>query len=122
MIKKIYRLQEKEIKKVLKFKKPFFSYWLIANYIENKLPYSRFALFLSGKNCKTAVSRNFFRRKFYNLSSAYMQKWNYDIVVIPKKWKTFDKKDNLAIVEFEKDINFLYKNIFREKKINNLKV
>ena len=52
MIKKIYRLKENEIKKVLKFKKPFFSYNLVANFIPNKLPYSRFAIFLSSKHAK----------------------------------------------------------------------
>jgi len=112
MIKKIYRLKESEIKKVLKYKKPFFSYNLIANIIDNKLPYSRFALFLSWKHVKTAVSRNYFRRLFYNISSDYILKWSYDIVVIPKKWKIFDKKDKAIILEFENDLKFIFKKVF----------
>lgn len=112
MIKKIYRLKENEIKKVLKYKKPFFSYNLIANIITNKLEYSRFALFLSWKNTKTAVSRNYFRRLFYDISKEYIDKWKFDIVIVPKKWKFFDKKDKTSILEFENDIRFIYKKIF----------
>lgn len=112
MIKKIYRLKENEIKKVLKYKKPFFSYNLIANIIDNKLPYSRFALFLSGKHVKTAVSRNLFRRLFYENAWKYIEKWNFDIVVIPKKWKIFDKKDKAIILEFENDLKFIFKKVF----------
>jgi ribonuclease P protein component len=111
MIKKIYRLKEREIKKVLKFKKPFFSYNLIANLIKNNLWYNRFALFLSHKNTKTSVSRNFFRRKMYNLVSDSIQKSSFDIVFIPKKWKTFDKKKKEDILGFENDISFLIKKI-----------
>lgn len=112
MIKKIYRLKENEIKKVLKYKKPFFSYNLIANIANNNLPYSRFALFLSGKHVKTAISRNYFRRLFYNNTQNYLDKWSFDIVVIPKKWKIFDKKDKAIILEFENDLQFMFKKIF----------
>lgn len=114
MIKKIYRLNENEIKKVLKFKKPFFSYWLIANTTSNRLPYSRFALFLSGKQVKTAISRNYFRRLFYSTCSTYIESGNYDIVIVPKKWKIFDKKDKMIILEFENDLKFLFKKIFNK--------
>jgi ribonuclease P protein component len=111
MIKKIYRLKEKEIKKVLKFKKPFFSYNIIANYIKNNLWYNRFAILLSHKNTKTSVSRNFFRRKMYTLVSNSIYKSSFDIVFVPKKWKTFDKKKKEDILGFENDISFLIKKI-----------
>ncbi len=115
MIRKVNRLKEKEIKKVLKHRKPFFSYNLVANYCTNWLPYSRFAIFLSWKNCKTSISRNFFRRRFYDESSNYVSKWWMDIVLMPKKWKVFDKKTPECIVEFRKDLKFIYKNIFDNK-------
>ncbi len=114
MIKKIYRLKEKEVKKVLKFKKPFFSYSFIANVIKNNLWYNRFAIFLSKKNTKTAVSRNFFRRKMYDISYNFINKWSCDIVFVPKKWKIFDKKDKENILWFENDILFLLKTIFKK--------
>lgn len=112
MIKKIYRLNESSIKKVLKYKKPFFSYNIVANVTKNNLWFSRFAIIIGWKNTKTAVSRNFFRRKFYDLVKDNINKWNLDIVFVLKKWKIFDKKDKTIIVEFEKDINFLLKKMF----------
>ena len=112
MIKKQFRLSEKEVKKVLKYKKPFFSYWLIGNVASNKLGFSRFAILLSWKNTKTSVCRNFFRRKFYDLSMDFIEKWSFDILIVPKKWKIFDKTNKEDILEFEKDILFLFKKIF----------
>jgi hypothetical protein len=46
MIKKIYRLKEREVKKVLKFSKPFFSYAIVLNYKQNKKKYNRFAIII----------------------------------------------------------------------------
>lgn len=112
MIKKIYRLNESSLKKVLKYKKPFFSYWFIANVATNRLPHSRFAIMLSTKNTKTSVNRNFFRRKFYDLVADYINSGSFDIVFVPKKWKTFDKRIEASIVEFENDILFSLKKIF----------
>ncbi len=114
MIKKIYRLNENEVKKVLKFKKPFFSYSIVANTAANRLWHSRFAIVLGAKTCKTAVSRNFFRRKYFDLVSDYALKWNTDMVCVIKKWKILDKKDETAILDFEKDMKFLLKNIFKQ--------
>ena len=37
MIKKVYRLKEKEVKKVLQKGKPFFSYNIVSNTIPNTL-------------------------------------------------------------------------------------
>jgi hypothetical protein len=42
MIKKIYRLKEREVKKVLSKRKPFFSYGIVLNIFKNKLDYNRF--------------------------------------------------------------------------------
>lgn len=112
MIKKIYRLKENEIKKVLKYKKPFFSYWFIANYLDNRMPISRFWIILWSKNCPSWVWRNFWRRKFYDLVSKHCEKGWKDIVFVPKKWKAFDKNSAESIVEFEKDVNFIIKKIY----------
>jgi hypothetical protein len=46
MIKKIYRLKEREVKKVLKFSKPFFSYNIVLNVKQNKKKYNRFAIII----------------------------------------------------------------------------
>lgn len=49
MIAKEYRLTEREVRKVLSRKKPFFSYVFIANVLENKLEHGRCGILLSGK-------------------------------------------------------------------------
>ena len=111
MLKKAYRLSENEIRKVLKFKKPFFSYGWIANTSQNRIGHNRFAVFFSGKNTRTSITRNFFRRKFYDLVAIMKDVGKLDIVFVPKKGKTFDKNSKDDIVTFENDIKFLLKTI-----------
>lgn len=115
MIKKIYRLKEKEVKKVLTYGKPFFSYWIVLNYNPNKLNYNRFAIVIWSKSVENSVIRNFFRRKFYNLifdkksihlNNSKTEIWR-DFVFVVKKQTKLDKKDKDSISMFEKDINFL---------------
>ena len=67
MISKDYRLKENEVKKVLKYWKPFFSYWMVLNYNKNNLNHNRFAIIISWKNIDSSVKRNFFRRRFYDM-------------------------------------------------------
>lgn len=112
MIKKVFRWNENEVKKVLKYSKPFFSYWIVLNQIENNLSYNRFAIIISGKSVINSVCRNFFRRLFYNLVSTDINstKWK-DLVFVVKKQIKLDKKDSLSIKAFEKDILFLLKKI-----------
>lgn len=116
MIKKIYRLNESQIKKVLSKRKPFFSYGVVLNYYFNNLDFNRFAIIIWWKSVKWSVERNFFRRKFYNLVSKNIipqnKKW-FDMVFLLKKETKLDKKDFESINSFEKDVNFLL------KKINN---
>jgi hypothetical protein len=50
MIKKIYRLRQREVKKVLQRAKPFFSYGIVLNVFENKLNYNRFAIVIGSKS------------------------------------------------------------------------
>lgn len=121
MIKKIYRLKENDVKKVLKNKKPFFAYNLVANTKINNLPHNRFAIILSSKNTKTSISRNYFRRICFDICKDYINNWNQDIVIVAKKWKIFDKKVLESKVEFEKDIKFLLKKIF-DNRISNVRI
>lgn len=112
MIKKIYRLNENEVKKVLKYSKPFFSYWIVANATQNNRPYHRFAIILSSKTVNHNVTRNFFRRKMYDMVASYIShNQGKDIVFVVKKQTKLDKKDFGSITTFEKDISFLLKKL-----------
>lgn len=115
MIKKIYRLKEKEVKKVLTYWKPFFSYWIVLNYNPNKLNYNRFAIVIWWKSVENSVIRNFFRRKFYNLifekksihlNNSKSEIWR-DFVFVVKKQTKLNKIDEEISLKFEKDIIFL---------------
>ncbi|MGE4443676.1 MAG: ribonuclease P protein component [Candidatus Altimarinota bacterium] len=110
MIKKIYRLNESEVKKVLKYSKPFFSYGVVANLMKNNLSYNRFSIVIGAKTVNHNVSRNFFRRKFFDMSSKYIDDVNgKDIVFVVKKQTKLDKNNFDSIKAFEKDIAFLLK-------------
>jgi ribonuclease P protein component len=74
MIAKKYRLSENEVRKVLKQKKPFFSYTFVANVIKNTSSHPRFAILLSGKHAPGSVNRNYWRRLFYKMASKYLKK------------------------------------------------
>ncbi len=111
MIKKIYRLSENEVKKVLKYWKPFFSYWIVSNYVWNNLNYNRYAIIIWWKSVSSAVCRNFFRRLFYDLVSQNLENKSKDVVFVLKKQTKLDKKDSLSIKSFEQDIKFLLKKI-----------
>jgi RNase P protein component len=109
MIPKQYRLSESEVKKVLRFRKPFFSHGLIANILPNKMGYNRFGIIFSGKHTKTSIARNFYRRRFYDLLSEILTTGSHDIVFVPKKGKTFQHKNLEDRASFDKDIGFLKK-------------
>jgi ribonuclease P protein component len=76
-----------------------------------KSPHGRCALVLSGKHARGSVNRNFFRRRFYDLSLRTLEKLNLDIVLVPKKGIILDHKNQNQIAEFEKNITFLYNTI-----------
>ena len=120
MIQKTYRLKEKEVKKVLAKGKPFFSYMVVLNSIPNNYAYHRFGIVLSQKSLKNSVTRNFFRRKFYNLLRLH---WfitsrkqhdtieniqHFDFVCVVKKHIKLDKTEALTREDFEKNIYFLF--------------
>ena len=114
MIKKQFRLNEKEVKKVLKLWKPFFSYWVVLNKIKSKLDYNRFAIVIWAKSVNSNVTRNYCRRKFYDLVTTELElKWKtwYDIVFVVKKKMKLDVRSEETIKAFEKDLSFLIKKI-----------
>lgn len=135
MISKKSRLTEREVKKVLTRWKPFFSYWIVLNYIKNDLDKNRFWIVIWWKSVKTNVDRNFFRRRFYDLvndslkntlaitpplqdedkkevkleknKKSYSIKWWKDFVFVIKKQTKLNKKEDDTLKSFKKDIEFL---------------
>ena len=85
----------------------------IANILQNKEKRGRTGILLSSKCTKWSVNRNFWRRKFYDISLPYLAQVYEDIVFVPKKWITLNHKDPLQFAEFEKNITFLYKTIIK---------
>lgn len=115
MIAKRYRLNEKEVKKVLQRWKPFFSYGIVVNSSRNTVWCNRFAIVIGSKSVNTNVTRVFFRRKFYNIvaqSSLFTdnEKW-VDYIFVVKKTCALDRKDKKAISLFDKDLSFLIKKV-----------
>jgi RNase P protein component len=138
MISKDYRLKENEVKKVLKYWKPFFSYWMVLNYNKNNLKHNRFAIIISWKNVDSSVQRNFFRRRFYDKvtlfviasgSEAIQKNWNnivngllrtsqwqklstnFDLVFVLKKQTKLEKNNLESINWFDNDVKFLLKKL-----------
>ncbi len=118
MIAKEYRLTEREVRKVLSRKKPFFSYMFIANVLENKTEHGRCGILLSGKVARGSVNRNFFRRKFYDSSLVDLQRLSLDVVLVPKKGTILDYKNANQVAEFEKNVQFLYRKILEVHRKN----
>lgn len=116
MIKKEYRLTEREVKKVLWKWKPFFSYSIVLNYLRNKGENNRFAIVLWSKPVKNSVERNFFRRLFYDTVAEYLwdgkeKNTGMDMVFVVKKKTKLDKKNESLINDFRKEINFLFNKV-----------
>jgi len=118
MIKKIYRLREGEVKKVLKYAKPFFSYHIVAYAVKNTLSHHRFGVVISGKSVKNAVHRNFFRRRIYDGAFQKMPhtKNGLDIVFLVKKQIKLDKTEISSMLDCEKDLGFLAQKIISNPK------
>jgi len=124
MIKKDYRLREREVKKVLQSKKPFFSYGIVLNSIQNKKEFDRFAIVIWWKSVKNSVERVFFRRLFYDFIYKKIIYYNkiadtnkenkfYDFVFVIKKQTKLDKKNEKSINSFVSDLSFLIKNTWK---------
>ena len=115
MIKKKFRLKEREVKKVLWKWKPFFSSWIVLNTIPNRVWFNRFSIVIWAKSVNTNVTRVYFRRKFFDK----IMKENYllnkivwkDFVFILKKKNKLNRNDLETIKTFKKDLNFLIKKV-----------
>lgn len=122
MIKKVYRLNERQTKKVLSVWKPFFSYWVTSRILKNNLNYNRFSIIIWSKSVENNVCRVFFRRSFFHLTSDFIaseDKW-FDMVFFVKKQTKLKKNDKEVINSFKKDIKFLlYKNNLEKWKIKS---
>lgn len=102
------RLTEREVKKVLTKWKPFFSYWIVLNKVKNRLWYNRFAVVIGSKSVINNVTRNFFRRRFYDFLKDILKSNNgFDYVFVVKKQTKLDKTDEKSINSFDKDMKFL---------------
>ena len=113
MITKEHRLIERDIRRVLKFKKPFFSYSVVANVAQNRIGKPRFGSVFPAKAVTGSVSRNFFRRRSYDLARPYLENPSAsDVVIVPKKGKPLDHRDPVAVAAFENDVSQLYRKIF----------
>ncbi len=115
MIAKRFRLNENQVKKVLQKKKPFFSYWVVANTVKNTLEYSRISIILNSAQTKWSVNRNRLRRHIYDLSAPYIHGLGVDIVYMFKKKTLLDSKDPVLLEEIAKDIPFLMRKIKQEQ-------
>jgi len=114
MIAKKYRFTERELRKVLSRRKPFFSYMFIANIMNSRESHGRVGILLSSKIARGSVNRNYWRRQFYDISYPYIRDLPVDVVLVPKKWTLLDHKNKTQLAEFEKNIQFLYKKIRSE--------
>jgi len=107
VISKIYRLKEREVKKVLKIWKPFFSYTLVFNVLPNTLSHGRFAIIISGKSVKNAVVRNKYRRLYYETCRPYIDTIPKDISCVVKT-KTQLENNDTALKNFKKELIYLF--------------
>lgn len=116
MLEKGLRLTQTQVKKVLDFWKPFFSYGVVLNFLQNTQPHNRFAIVISWKSTNGSVERNYYRRHFYTLVSSYTfssHKNNFfDLVFVVKKSTLLEKRDLQNKEKFSQDIGFLLKKMF----------
>lgn len=130
MISKQFRFNERQVKKVLSKAKPFFSYGLVLNKLPNRLSHNRYAIVIGSKSVNHNVTRNFFRRRYYEYmrtqislpqslpgrmkgeqSCSSPARGGQDIVCVVKKQTKLDRKDKNSIMSFDKDLQFLFKKI-----------
>jgi ribonuclease P protein component len=110
MLKKILRLNEREVKKVLIQKKPFFSYGIVLNHARNMIGHMRCGIVISAKSVENNVNRVFFRRLFYDI---VQKEANFslpnDVVFVVKKDTKLEKRNTESIQQFQNDVKFLIK-------------
>ena len=92
MLKKKFRLREREVKRVLQKWEPFFSYDVVLNTKRNNFNYNRFAIVISSKSVYSNVERNFFRRRFYDfISKSEIQKKYFKFEIFLQEFKLLNK-------------------------------
>jgi ribonuclease P protein component len=111
MISKKYRLTEREVKKVLRMRKPFFSSGVVLNSVPNKEKQNRFGIVIWAKSVDSNISRNFFRRRFYDrvqkiISTPHNNIYK-DYVFVVKKQTKLSYKNQESCNSFLRDIQFL---------------
>lgn len=112
MLKKKFRLKERNVKRVLQKWEPFFSYGMVLNKNKNNLNYNRFAIVISSKSVYSNVERNFFRRKFYDYIKSVDLKFDWtDFVFVIKSKVKLNKKNEQSLKSFIKDLRFLINKI-----------
>lgn len=119
MIAKKFRLSEREVKKVLRKAKPFFSHGIVVNSAKNTSNMSRFAVVIGWKSVRNNVVRVFFRRKFYDTMrdsalftrEIHSNATTYDYVFVIKKQNFLDYREKMSLTNFEKDLSFLIKKL-----------
>ena len=87
--------------------------------MKNKVWYSRYSIVIWVKSVTHNVTRNFFRRRFYDLIQKYIfcKQWeHYDYVFVVKKKTKLDKKNESCKQDFLKDVQFLLKKILPKQK------
>ena len=108
MLAKEYRLCEKQVKKALQFRKPFFGeMWVMHALPSIKWIGGGFAIILSGKQTRWSVNRNFFRRRFYDhirQNHSDLLDGKYMIVMSFKKGTLFSSKEEASIALFDKSV------------------
>ncbi len=106
MIAKRYRLSFREVKKVLAHGKPFFASTATALALPGKAAGHRCAIVVSGKHAKGSVIRNFFRRKFYDLSLPHVSSAParpVDCVLLLKRGTVLDHRKPESVAQFVRD-------------------
>jgi len=116
LISKKHRLSERNVKKVLRKGKPFFSYWIVLNFARNTEWINRYAIVIGSKSVITNVWRNLFRRLFYDIISIYLDSnKTYDFVFVVKKTNKLNHNSIDIINTFKKDILFLINKVTHER-------
>ena len=107
MLRKNYRLSERDVKKVLRGQKPFFSHRLSLHVRPNRERHGRFGIVIGGKNVPSAVCRNFFRRRFYDMVRSISERPVGDMLFVVKRGIVLSMRDADMVRGFHEDITFL---------------
>ncbi len=118
MIAKLYRLKEREVRRVLRVRRPVFGGSIIASIEANRLPYNRFAFVVSGKHAPTSIDRNFFRRRFYESLRPFITagivgvRSHVDCVCTLRRGTRLDRRNITTVEVFRADMATISQKIF----------